>query len=49
MCLLVNLNKHTSLVYTDSSAENVIRNGGAGAYIQYLGGKEDKISLPTRI
>ena len=31
--------------YTDGSAENVVRNGGAGFYIQYAGGKEDKFSL----
>ena len=29
--------------YTDGSAENAVRNGGAGVYIQYPGGKEDKI------
>ena len=28
--------------YTDGSAENAVRNGGAGVYIQYAGGKEDK-------
>ena len=28
-------------------AENAVRNGGAGVYIQYAGGKEDKISLAT--
>ena len=33
--------------YTDGSAENALRNGGAGVYIQYAGGKEDKISLAT--
>ena len=33
--------------YTDGSAENAVRNGGAGVYIQYAGGKEDKISLAT--
>ena len=33
--------------YTDGSAENAVRNGGAGVYIQYTGGKEDKISLAT--
>ena len=31
--------------YTDGSAENAVRNGGAGVYIQCAGGKEDKISL----
>ena len=34
-------------VYTDDSAENAVRNGGAGVYIQYSGGKEYKISLAT--
>ena len=33
--------------YTDGSAENAVRNGRAGVYIQYTGGKEDKISLAT--
>ena len=33
--------------YTDGSAENAVRNGGAGVYIKYAGGKEDKISLAT--
>ena len=32
-------------VYTDGSAENAVRNGGTGVYIQYPGGREDKISL----
>ena len=36
-----------TLGYTDGSAENAVRNGGAGVYIQYTGGKEDKISLAT--
>ena len=35
------------LGYTDGSAENAVRNGGAGVYIQYAGGKEDKISLAS--
>ena len=30
-----------------SSAENAVRNGGAGVYSQFAGGKEDKISLAT--
>ena len=34
-----------TLRYTDGSAENAVQNGGAGVYIQYAGGKEDKISL----
>ena len=33
--------------YSVGSAENAVRNGGAGVYIQYAGGKEDKISLAT--
>ena len=36
-----------TLRYTDGSAENAVWNGGAGVYIQYAGGKEDKISLAT--
>ena len=39
--------KSPGVGYTDGSAENAIRNGGAGVYIQYAGGKEDKISLTT--
>ena len=34
-------------MYTDGSAENAFRNGGAGVYIQYPGGKEDNISIAT--
>ena len=34
-------------VYTDGSAENEVWNRGAGVYIQYAGGKEDKISRAT--
>ena len=33
--------------YANGSAENAVRNGGEGVYIQYAGGKEDKISLAT--
>ena len=33
--------------YANGCAENVVRNGGEGVYIQYAGGKEDKISLAT--
>ena len=36
-------------VYTDGSAENAVRNGGAGVYIQYPGGREDKISRATHL
>ena len=32
-------------MYTDGSGENAVRNGGAGVYTQYPGGREDKISL----
>ena len=35
--------------YIDASAENAVRSGGAGVYIQYAGGKEDKISLATSL
>ena len=34
-------------MYTAGSAENAARDGGAGVYIQYAGGKEDKICLTT--
>ena len=34
-------------MYTAGSAENAVRNEGAGVYIQYAGGKEDKICLTT--
>lgn len=34
-------------VYTDGSAELAVRNGGAGIFIRYPGGKEEKISLAT--
>ncbi|RUS75877.1 hypothetical protein EGW08_016366 [Elysia chlorotica] len=36
-------------VYTDGSAEKAVRNGGAGIYIKYPGGEEDKISIPTGV
>ena len=36
-------------LYTNGSAENAVRNEGAGVYIQYPGGREDKISLATGI
>ena len=36
-------------MYTDGSAENTVRNGGAGVYIQYPEGKEDKISVATAL
>ena len=34
-------------VYTDGSAENTLRNGYSGVYIQYPEDREDKISLAT--
>ena len=34
-------------VYTDGSAEQAIRCGGAGVYVQYPGGREDRICLAT--
>ncbi|KAK7475345.1 hypothetical protein BaRGS_00033421, partial [Batillaria attramentaria] len=34
-------------VYTDGSADDAVRNGGAGVYIQYPGGREEKICLAT--
>jgi ribonuclease HI len=34
-------------VFTDGSAEDAVRNGGAGVYILYPGGREDRISLAT--
>ena len=36
-----------TLVYTDGSAEEAVRNGGAGIYIRYPGGREEEISLAT--
>ena len=36
-----------ALGHSDGSYENAVRNGGAGVYIQYAGGKEGKISLTT--
>ena len=39
--------KSPRIVCTDGSAENAVRNGGACVYIQYSGGREDKISLAT--
>ena len=34
-------------MYTYSSTENAVQNGVARVYIQYPGGREDKISLTT--
>ena len=34
-------------IYTDGSAENAVSNGGAGIYIQYPGGREDRICFAT--
>ena len=36
-------------VYTDGSAEQAVKKGGAGIYIRYPGGREEKISLATGI
>ena len=36
-------------VYTNSSPEIATQNGGAGVYIKYPGGREDKISLTTSL
>jgi len=32
-------------VYTDGSAEEAVKNGGAGIYINYPGGEQERISL----
>ena len=34
-------------VYTDGSAEEAVRCGGAGVYVQYPGGREEKLCLAT--
>ena len=34
-------------IYTDGSAENAVKNGGGGIFIQYPEGTEEKISTPT--
>jgi len=34
-------------VYTDGSAEDAVRNGGAGIFIEYPGGRKEKLSLAT--
>jgi ribonuclease HI len=34
-------------VYTDGSAEQAVRSGGAGVYIKYPGGREESLSLAT--
>ena len=36
-------------VYTDGSADEAVKNGGAGVYIKYPGGREDRISLATGV
>ena len=33
--------------YTDGSSTDAVRNGGAGIYIRYPGGEQDKISIAT--
>ena len=49
---LEHLNQHYpketwTYVYTDGSAEEAVRNGGAGIYVQYPAGIEDRLSFPT--
>ena len=34
-------------VYTDGSSEEAVRNGGAGVYVQYPNGTEEKMCFPT--
>ena len=34
-------------VYTDGSAENAVKNGGAGVYIEYPNNARDAIKVPT--
>ena len=34
-------------IYTDGSSEQAVRNGGAGVYIQYPNGSEEKMCFPT--
>ena len=34
-------------VYTDGSADDAVRNGGAGIYIRYPNDQEDRHQLPT--
>ena len=36
-------------VYTDGSAENAVKNGGAGIYIKYPDGHDKKISKATGV
>ena len=36
-------------VFTDGSACNAVKNGGAGAYIQYTGGESKTVSEPTGV
>ena len=36
-------------VYTDGSARNAVKNGGAGIYIKYPDGQEEKISKATGV
>ena len=36
-------------VYTDGSAESAVKNGGAGIFIQYPEGNEERISLATGV
>ena len=34
-------------VYTDGSAEDAVRNGGAGVYVQHIVDNEEHVSIPT--
>ena len=34
-------------VYTDGSAEHAVKNGGAGTYVKFPGGKEARLATPT--
>ena len=36
-------------IYTDGSAKNAVKNGGAGIYIKYPDGQEENISKPTGV
>ena len=40
-------NQDWTYIFTDGSADQAVRNGGAGVYIKYPGGNEENISLAT--
>ena len=40
-------NQDWTHIFTDGSADQAVRNGGAGVYIKYPGGNEENISLAT--